>query len=107
MFTFFAPLLLYHRPVQFIQSLIDSLGRPHGALDVEGAHVLPVLLEQRDEEVDSQDDVSLQLVLGHFHVANAHSKTQNLKYGEKGCTILCIFFIWEFTTRSFNKVAQV
>ena len=32
--------------------LVDADGLAHGRLDVEALDVLPVLLEQRDEEVD-------------------------------------------------------
>ena len=37
--------------------LEDALDLAHGALDVEGLDVLPVLLEEGNEEVDGQVDV--------------------------------------------------
>ena len=62
--------------------LINPLGWAHSVLDVEGAHVLPVLLEQGDEEVDSQDDVTLQLLFAHLDMAHTHSQTQHLQHEE-------------------------
>ncbi len=61
------------------EALVQSLGRSHGALDVERADVLPVLLQQRHEEVDAQVDVLHQLVGVHVHVAHSHVQAQNLK----------------------------
>lgn len=62
-----------------LESLIETLGFAHGALDVEGAYVLPVLLQQRHQEVDSQVDVVHKLILCHLHVANGHSQTEHLQ----------------------------
>ena len=38
----------------------------HGGLDVERLHVLPVLLEQRDQEVDRHLDVDVELLFFGF-----------------------------------------
>ena len=57
---------------------IDSLGRAHSALHVERANVLPVLLEQRDEEVGGEREVRQELLLRHVHVADAQAKTRRL-----------------------------
>lgn len=59
--------------------LVNLLGFPHGALYVKSSHVLPVLLEQRDEEIDSQVSVADQLIFSHLHMPNSHSQTQHLK----------------------------
>ena len=59
--------------------LIKPLGRSHCALDVERADVLPMLFQQRHQEVDGQVDVLNQLVLGHVNVANGDVKAQHLK----------------------------
>ena len=53
--------------------------RSHGALNVERTDVLPMLLEQGDQEVDGQMDVLNQLVLSHVHVANGDVEAQHLK----------------------------
>ena len=37
--------------------LINTLSLSHRALDVESSDVLPVLLQQRDQEVDGQTGV--------------------------------------------------
>ncbi|KAH3667210.1 hypothetical protein OGAPHI_002859 [Ogataea philodendri] len=50
----------------------------HGGLDDEGTNVLPVLLEQRNQEVDSHHDLGDKSILLHLNVANSDSQTQNL-----------------------------
>ena len=54
------------------------MGFPHGALYIECPDVLPVLLEQRDQEIDGTVDVRCQLVLAHTNMANGHCETKNL-----------------------------
>jgi hypothetical protein len=46
--------------------------------DGQGSNVLPSLLQQRDEVVDGQHDVSDQLVLGHANVSDGNTETENL-----------------------------
>ena len=58
--------------------LVDALGGGHGSLDGQASDVLPALLEQGDEVVDGQHDVTDELVLGHLNVANSDTHTQNL-----------------------------
>ena len=58
--------------------LVKTDGGSHGALDVEGPDVLPVLLEQRHQEVDGQVDVEDQLVLCHSNVADSDVQAQDL-----------------------------
>ena len=43
-------------------SLVEAHGLPHRRLDVQRADVLPVLLEERDEEVDRHLDVDVELL---------------------------------------------
>jgi len=45
---------------------------------VEGLDVLPVLLEERDKEVDAQHNVSENLVVSHLDVANGDTEAENL-----------------------------
>merc|ERR1711931_446496 len=52
--------------------LIQTLAGTHGALDVQRTDVLPVLLEQRDQEVDGQTDVGRQVVRLHGNVTDSH-----------------------------------
>jgi hypothetical protein len=58
--------------------LVEALGGAHGGLDGQGAHVLPSLLQERDEVVDGQHDVTNQLVLGHANVANGDTHAEHL-----------------------------
>ena len=59
--------------------LVNSLRGSHGALDVERADVLPILLEERHEEVDCENDVAAEVVLRHLHVTNTDGQTQHLQ----------------------------
>ena len=61
---------------------VKSLDRSHGRLDVQGLHVLPVLLQQGDEEVHGEMDVLDELLLSHPHVADSHGETENLLHLE-------------------------
>ena len=51
----------------------------HGALDVERADVLPVLLEKRDQEIDGETDVGGQVIGLHGHVADGDGQAQDLR----------------------------
>jgi hypothetical protein len=61
-----------------IGRLVQTLGRRHGSLDDQASHVLPALLQQRDEVVDGQHDVGDQLVLGHADVADGDTHAEHL-----------------------------
>ena len=65
-----------------LDQLVQPLDRAHGGLDVKGPHVLPVLLQQGDEEVHGEMHVLHQLVLRHGHVANSDGEAQNLLHLE-------------------------
>jgi len=45
---------------------------------VEGLDVLPVLLEQGDQEVDAKHDVTQDLVFSHLDVADGDTQAENL-----------------------------
>ena len=49
---------------------------------MQGLDVLPVLLQQRHEEVHSEMDVLHELLLCHADVANSHGQTENLLHLE-------------------------
>jgi hypothetical protein len=50
----------------------------HGRLQVQRLDVLPVLLQQGDEEVDGQHDVGNQLIVCHLEVTDGNTQTENL-----------------------------
>jgi len=50
----------------------------HGLLDVESLHVLPILLEQGDEEVNGHGDVDDDLVLSQTEMADGNSEAEHL-----------------------------
>lgn len=58
--------------------LIDTVSRAHRALDVKALDVLPVLLEERHQEVDGELNVQLQLFLLHLLVANRNTHAGHL-----------------------------
>lgn len=58
--------------------LEEALRLAHGGLDVERANVLPLLLEERDEEVDRKHGVLHDLVLLHVDVADGDTEAENL-----------------------------
>jgi hypothetical protein len=59
-------------------TLVQTLRRRHGRLDRQAAHVLPTLLQQRDEVIDGKHDVANQLILGHANIAHSDSHAQHL-----------------------------
>lgn len=61
-----------------LRRLEDALDFAHGALDVKGLDVLPVLLEERHEEVDRQVDVGEELGFSHLHVADGDTQAKRL-----------------------------
>ena len=66
--------------------LVEPLSGSHGRLDVQGTDVLPILLQQRNKEVDAERDVRDQLILGHVDVPDRDSQTKNLLHLElDGC----------------------
>lgn len=60
------------------EPLIETVGRTHGALDVDRADVLPVLLEQRNEKVDGELDVLGELTFSETNVADGNTETEYL-----------------------------
>ena len=61
-----------------LHPLSSPEGLAHGGLDVQRADVLPVLLQERDQEVDSVHDVGADLLLGHADMADGDSHAQHL-----------------------------
>ena len=58
--------------------LVQSHWLAHGALDVQATDVLPILLEQRDQEVDGHLGVDIQLLVLHADIADGDSQAQHL-----------------------------
>lgn len=59
-------------------SLVDADRLAHRRLDKKGANILPVLLQERHQEVDGKHDVGGQLVFGHRDVADGNTNAENL-----------------------------
>lgn len=60
------------------EHLINTGSRAHGSLNIKGLDVLPVLLEEGDEEVDAQHGVGNDFVVGHFDVADGDTQAEDL-----------------------------
>lgn len=60
-------------------SLIQTLRLSHCALDIERSHILPILLQQGHQEVDSKIDIRHKFILAHINMTNGHSKTEHLQ----------------------------
>ena len=65
-------------PSERIKHLVQTLWWRHGSLDRQATHVLPALLQQRDEVVDRKHDVSDELILSHLHISNRDTHAQHL-----------------------------
>merc|ERR1740117_542967 len=57
---------------------VNLLGRSHSTLDVDNTNVLPLLLQQRNEEIGSQLYVNNVLLLGKSYVSNSNVQAHNL-----------------------------
>jgi len=60
----------------------DLLSRTHGGLDVQDLHVLPVLLEQGDQEVGGQLHVERNVGGRHGHVGDSQGHAHDLLHLE-------------------------
>jgi hypothetical protein len=70
---------------QTISRLVETLWWRHGSLDGQATNVLPALLQQGDEVVNSQHDVTDQLILSHADIADSDTHTENLLKLELDC----------------------
>jgi len=68
----------YHPACLYENPLVQTLWWGHGSLDGQASNVLPALLQQRNQVVDGQHDVSNKLVLGHLDVSDSDTHAQNL-----------------------------
>ena len=59
-------------------SSVEPLHWAHGGLDVQRPHILPVLLQQRDQEVHGEMDILDKIVFSHTHVANSNRQAKHL-----------------------------
>lgn len=63
----------------FAKELVKAIGWSHGALNVQSSDVLPILLQQRHKEVDSDRRVGSQLLRSHVDMTNSNSQAKNLQ----------------------------
>ena len=95
-------------PASLTVNLVKALGRRHRSLDRQAAHVLPSLLQERHEVVDSQHNVGDQLILSHSHVSDSDTHAQyflqleldgRLDFVDLGAQVFVVGDgSWEFTS---------
>jgi hypothetical protein len=62
----------------YLYYLADLLNFAHGGLHVEGLHIVPVLLEEGDEEVDGHNGVLSELIRSHTDMTNSDTHAEDL-----------------------------
>ena len=62
--------------------LVDTLWFSHGGLDGQGFDVLPVLLEERNQEVDRQVQVLDKLIFRHVNITDSNVEAKDLLHLE-------------------------
>jgi len=67
--------------------LEETNGLAHSRFDVKRLDILPVLLEEGDEEVDAQHDIGENLILGHLNVANGNTQAKHFLQLELDCRL--------------------
>ena len=58
---------------------MDAVALPHRALDVEGLHIVLIILQQRDQGVDRHHDILTALVGRHPRVRHSHAEAQRAR----------------------------
>jgi len=83
--TVFLSLSIEPRPICYgqirvrkVDRLEQADGLAHRRFDVERLDVLPVLFEERDEEVNAQHHVREHLVFRHLDMAHGNTQAKNL-----------------------------
>jgi hypothetical protein len=74
--------VLFYKSFQMNFLEEDLHGRTHGTLDVDNSDVLPLLLQQRSQEIRCQLYVNNVLLLGELGVSNSNVQAHNLLHLE-------------------------
>ena len=72
---------------QMVYHLVQPLRRAHAGLDSQAAYILPRLLQQTDQVIDSQHDVGNQLIFRHAHISHCDTQAQYLLQLELDCAL--------------------
>ena len=67
-----------YAPTYSTSRLVQPFWFAHGRLDVQDLDVLPILLEERHQEVDRELEVLDELLLGHPDVPRRHVQAEHL-----------------------------
>lgn len=67
--------------------LVQPLRWRHRCLDRQATYVLPRLLQQTNQIIDSQHDVRDQLILGHAHITNGDTQAEHLLQLKLDCRL--------------------
>lgn len=81
------------------------VGGSHRRFDVKRPHVLPMFLQQRDEEVDGQMDVLHQFIGGHANMADGDRQAQHLRqmHFVKNRLVVNVGLMGRWKYRKFSK----
>ena len=103
--SFWIPMYQYF--IIVTRYLVDTLWFSHGGLDGQGFDILPVLLEERNQEVDGQVQVLDKLIFRHINITNSNIEAKDLLHLELDGSLDIIDFTkhiilmgqhgWEFT----------
>merc|ERR1712142_338986 len=88
--------------MNMITSLIQPLHRSHSTLGEERSNVLPVLLQQRHQEVYRQEDILSQFILGHLDMSDSNSQTKDLLHLELDGSLDVIDFVHHLVPMSYH-----
>ena len=104
--SFWIPMYQYF--IIVTRYLVDTLWFSHGGLDGQGFDVLPVLLEERNQEVDGQVQVLDELIFRHINITDSNVEAKDLLHLELDGGLDIIDFTkhiilmgqhgWEFTS---------
>merc|ERR1719318_459301 len=66
----------------FLKCLVQPLYFSHGTLHMQRTHILPVLLQQRYQEIDSQEYILSKIILTHTNMTNSNRQAQHFLHLE-------------------------
>lgn len=97
-------------PPQAHLTLVQSVRLSHGALDVKAPNILPVLLEEGDQEVDSHLHIDEKLLLAEGHIADGNAQAQHLLQLEFDASLDLVHLprppSWQFICQDIGFLGQ-
>merc|ERR1719318_1131699 len=82
----------------FLKCLVQPLYFSHGTLYMQRAHILPVLLQRRYQEIDSQEYILSKIIFTHTNMTNCNRQAQHLFHLEFDGAFDVFKFVLKFFT---------